>query len=1417
MLYSDDEGESDDDSRLAVTTAWGLRVARRGSIGLTQNFRNIPDSRERLALDITLLKQQYAKLRERQRQAHIILTAACARQNVNPNQSSAMQMNQFLLGRSAILPKGRRIGPPPGSVPPARKIIAPKPVKSNLKPPKRGETLHWKDAELTQRRKNSLKWKELNAERAGSFNQDDVSEKSDKEIIQSTSSASSLSNISDVSQSSPSRARKKSESSSYSEESDEKSSTSTSLCDDENFKGSQCSSLEQSPIKKKITPEIEVPEGNKSEDIQKYIDSIKETFRLSDDEEEIDDVIIEETKMELIEIEKENLIDIHFDEKNSVNKKHDKLKEFMDEILVPDDKEEMGEIDGLEKLLKSIDKKRDMQSPLPPIQIICSSQENSDISSSEHSSLNISSISQLSPIPDISKYISMSSISPLRTPSSIMDYSDYMSNVPSNDSSERSSTTINLETDEISYEGVTNELFERMNSTERPTRLDIPVTELGMHKSFSEICSIDSQQPSCSSSSYTIELQVKNVSPIIPACTDISSIKSPMKTSFHEMDRLKFLKEKSFSLDEPAKDRETIQATSCPEIRAEVVSKKNSDRVLKIIQENSMILHRILKKNSSDSLIEEVSEEEKKEQNEETPTKMEDKTPDFHFKEFTSFVKNSPSIEKLFEETFDEPNSEKSSKMESPEYISKESKAIVEKFPSFEKLSEFSSFEGRENSYEERIKINDKIYSPDYLSSESRDTSVPELKSFEIDNESREAPSNVFSPRENDPEDYSKYKEGSISKENTFSKKSDSPGTDDQNLTDQNNDFETFSRLMISSNIIEKLDTEAESDYTKFEKNEFDSSSKYDNSSKLSDYDENLAGKNEVPSNNSDLYLITRNIESSVLHNPEKSNIYSKTHIFEYVTKYDSLDYGESLIKQIGDSATNPDTKLISKYDHSPKNIENKEMDLQSSYQSSKIQEKSLEIESDFCSKIEAEEIKNIEINKKINLEPSYQSSKNREKSFEFVSDFCSKFKKESEESNIIETKEMILETTYLSSKNLEKSFEFDSDFCSKIKNNEINLELINREKSFEYDSDFTSKIKIEAEHPKNIEYKEMNRESSYLSLKNREKSLEFVSDFDSKIKIEAKDPKKDYFSYKSKLDDFSEDSSTNRNTKFEYSASSYTLNLNRDFSDSQLEFQPKNPANISDTLSSIENTIQTINNLCQVKDVPIVSVEDTDPNKNLSIKQFLTENSDWNHSRERSSSRSHRDYKRDASPRHRRDEEIEEYQSRVSRRDPSVATEKSETSFDFYNKSNGKRIPERPEIRHTTVTCTFYDRYLSQKLEKNLKLDKSPSSPVITKSYLESLRPTSTSSDRIVKSAENSPSRQKYDSPTIARPVISSLHNFDLNKKEVQSCDNILEKVTRSSRNFSPLPLKPHSPSELSLKLGLYKTPSPIKTTPKS
>lgn len=84
-------------------------------------------SKQSIALDIGALKKQYTKLKQRQRQAHIIFTAAITRQ---PSRSPPVTMNHLLLGKSALVP-AKRLGPPPGSIPP---------------PPKPPSTLHWKDA-----------------------------------------------------------------------------------------------------------------------------------------------------------------------------------------------------------------------------------------------------------------------------------------------------------------------------------------------------------------------------------------------------------------------------------------------------------------------------------------------------------------------------------------------------------------------------------------------------------------------------------------------------------------------------------------------------------------------------------------------------------------------------------------------------------------------------------------------------------------------------------------------------------------------------------------------------------------------------------------------------------------------------------------------------------------------------------------------------------------------------------------------------------------------------------------------------------------------------------------------------------------------------------------------------------------------
>lgn len=76
---NDDDMESiSEESRMRVAAAWG---GRRGSAqsGLVARGAGQTD-REKIALDINILKKQYDKLRERQKQAHIILTTACTRQ-----------------------------------------------------------------------------------------------------------------------------------------------------------------------------------------------------------------------------------------------------------------------------------------------------------------------------------------------------------------------------------------------------------------------------------------------------------------------------------------------------------------------------------------------------------------------------------------------------------------------------------------------------------------------------------------------------------------------------------------------------------------------------------------------------------------------------------------------------------------------------------------------------------------------------------------------------------------------------------------------------------------------------------------------------------------------------------------------------------------------------------------------------------------------------------------------------------------------------------------------------------------------------------------------------------------------------------------------------------------------------------------
>jgi hypothetical protein len=110
MIYSKVQGESE---RLAVANAWQSNRTRRGSQSSQIQQREQSD-REKIAIDITILKKQYDKLRERQKQAHIILTSAVTKQHQQKQQQAPTNVNKLLAGKHAIISKGGRRAPPKG-------------------------------------------------------------------------------------------------------------------------------------------------------------------------------------------------------------------------------------------------------------------------------------------------------------------------------------------------------------------------------------------------------------------------------------------------------------------------------------------------------------------------------------------------------------------------------------------------------------------------------------------------------------------------------------------------------------------------------------------------------------------------------------------------------------------------------------------------------------------------------------------------------------------------------------------------------------------------------------------------------------------------------------------------------------------------------------------------------------------------------------------------------------------------------------------------------------------------------------------------------------------------------------------------------------------------------------------------------
>uniref|UniRef100_A0A182PBG0 Rab-GAP TBC domain-containing protein n=1 Tax=Anopheles epiroticus TaxID=199890 RepID=A0A182PBG0_9DIPT len=703
IFYSDDEGESDEDSRLAVTaTAWGLRSGRRASLGIPPNFART-EGKEKMNLDISLLKKQYDKLRERQRQAHIILTAAVARQPANPSPNAGtLQVNQLLVGKNALLSaKGKRLGPPQGAVPPVRSAKSSKQSgkqSAGPKSPKPVETLHWKDMDETKQRRNSLKWKDLPKEsvpkkqqpQQQSLQREDGPGKPDgssPKLKKSASASSAISNLSETGSSGgdgSSSARtgalkRRSESSSYSEESDAESSTSTSLCDDDNQPLS-ASSLEASPMKRRVTPESiirEVP-----------------------DEEKL--VVIVPSDSELTDI-KEEPSSYGEDEETELSRTSEVDPQLASELISP----------GSDLVLEP--------PPPPSLKLPITGSERKPDQDDRSLSIAITSTSQLSPIPDISKYVSMSTISPLKTPSSLMDYSDYLANIPTDNTvtvdATKSSTpvveVVGSRTDlepsasfKVSDEGVTNELFERINAAERPSKLDLNVIK-ERRVSESLVTTAESvldrsdatskldnysftnvSNRSSMSSSFVLELPIKSTlqhdSPLLPPNVDLASVvdreptakqpkyqiadalntptpqddniphESPEDVERYLANRVKFLKEKSFSMDDPIKGEELppedISKRSASEGLVAIDSNPlKSDKMLEIIKENSLILGRIVRKtreqdeHRTDQLI--------KEDEAETLIKTIEQLPSLHLDEDTLDRKLTHSVEEVLDKT----------------------------------------------------------------------------------------------------------------------------------------------------------------------------------------------------------------------------------------------------------------------------------------------------------------------------------------------------------------------------------------------------------------------------------------------------------------------------------------------------------------------------------------------------------------------------------------------------------------------------------------------------------------------------------------------------------------------------------------------------------------------------------------------
>lgn len=328
----------------------------------------------------------------------------------------------------------------------------------------------------------------------------------------------------------------------------------------------------------------------------------------------------------------------------------------------------------------------------------------------------------------------------------------------------------------------------------------------------------------------------------------------------------------------------------------------------------------------------------------------------------------------------------------------------------------------------------------------------------------------------------------------------------------------------------------------------------------------------------------------------------------------------------------------------------------------------------------------------------------------------------------------------------------------------------------------------------------------------------------------------------------------------------------------------------ISATISSIKNTIKSIDSLCQDDDrrsrertdktlndiIRVVEkldeekesrsrsrerCADTSPYRALALSQEakteprIDAQSNLDNPRYLASARMSRDRSRITSVGRRKDDDFGEYESRA-RRNKSPFSEEYRRELEATlakqlgsNNTSPYKVGGKLELRHTTVTSTFYDRFLSQKYEEKYRMDRSPSSPIINKAYLNTLKPVPSTSftdrqNRPTKSNETSPVNLAAIGTARPKSTYVQLPQFPMSAINrdtcTRSCDNILSDLNSAEatistklatarmksandtvdidkmlqrhsagvyyQSTSALPTKPKKPSELGIKLGLYK-----------